>query len=182
MPTLAPVWTERVDAVAPRGHSLPVIPRIVRRTLIVDSALVAPLARAASAARRAGLGTLLFMALGLGTLGAIAGLGMRSLSDEFVANSSDDALTSPAHAYDATGVEHLLARALPGDRVEHAPTSAASSPPTTAPAPTAARAAHATVHASGLHVHAPAPPAHTTFAASHAAARKHASPSALARR
>ncbi|HEY6462088.1 MAG TPA: hypothetical protein VIY73_18105 [Polyangiaceae bacterium] len=195
MPTLAPVWTERVDPAARRNPSLPVIPRIVRRTLIVDSALVAPLARAAGVARRAGLGTLLFAALGLATLGAIAGLGMRSLSDEFAVSSAVD-LAAPPHAYDATGVEHLLARTLPADRSEHGPawggySAAGSLPPVPAPTPALALApspahtpapAHPPARASSLHAHAPAPPAHTAFAASHAAARKHASPPALARR
>lgn len=156
---------------ATRPPALPVIPRIVRRTMIDDAAFLRPVAVAAHVARRAGLGTLLMGALGLATLGVIAGLGMRSLSEETTIPSSSGApATSMVHVADATAAEGLLARAPLSVRFDHATPPVhlePAAPPRPAPAPVA---------------HASAPPSHLTFASAHAAARKHPSTTALARR
>jgi hypothetical protein len=167
-----------------KGPTLPVIPRIVRRTRIGDGALLQPVVAAAHAAKRAGLGTLVFAALGLATLGAIAGLGMRSLSDEQVSVSAAieppaAELAVPDHASDAVGIERLLARSTPTPRWEHAPASVPA--PASAPAPALAHAPSPYSHARPLHP----PPPHQAFAAAHAAraaTRQHAKTTALARR
>jgi len=96
-----------------RRNDLPVIPRIVRRTTLEH--LLEPFEHIASVAWRSA-GLLLFGALGLGTLGIIAGLGWRSLPDE---TSSTFASTRPSRAFDAVATERLLARApaaMRGDR------------------------------------------------------------------
>ncbi|HEY8089177.1 MAG TPA: hypothetical protein VIF09_15065 [Polyangiaceae bacterium] len=161
-----------------KGPTLPVIPRIVRRTRIGDGALLQPVVAAAHAAKRAGVGTLVFAAMGLATLGAIAGLGMRSLSDEQVSAAAAVAppapeLAVPAHASDAVAAERLLARSTPAPRWEHAPALASASTLAHAPSPSS--------HVRPLHP----PPPHQAFAAAHAAhaaTRKHAATTALARR
>ena len=137
VPSLA--WHGDVKSRA-KGPTLPVIPRIVHRTRIGDGALLQPVVAAAHAAKRAGLGTLVFAVLGLATLGAIAGLGMRSLSDEQVSVAAAVAppaaeLAVPHHASDAMGIERLLARSTPAPRWEHAtaPMSALAPAPTSAP-------------------------------------------------
>lgn len=172
-PTPPPVSWHDANAVRVRAarSALPVIPRIVRRT-VIDHRALRPIARAASAAQRAGLGTLLFVALGLATLGAIAGLGMRSLSEEASLASGSDALAvNAAHVVDATAAEHLLPRAPAAVRVDHVaphvePVHVEPSRPTHSAAAAPARPA----------------PSHLTFAAAHAAAAKKRSSTALARR
>jgi hypothetical protein len=81
-----------------------VIPRIVRRTWLEQ--ILEPFERAASLVRR-GAGLLLFGALGLATLGTIAGLGLRSLPEDTPALASNPA----DRAFAAVATERLLARA-----------------------------------------------------------------------
>jgi len=124
----------------PRRNALPVIPRIVRRTPIEQ--LLEPIVRVTQAVRRAS-GMLLFAALGLATLGAIAGLGLRSLPDEAEA----PAVSAASHAVDATATERLLARAplrLRVDRTIPIPpaSTVAAVPVRTSPAPAHAALAH----------------------------------------
>jgi hypothetical protein len=148
-----------------RRNDLPVIPRIVRRTRIEQGMILGPLARAALTVRRAGLGTLLFAALGLATLATIAGLGLRSLPDDV----SIPPVSGEARVFDATATERLLARAPLAPRAD-APVPRVAPPPVP-PAPRAAAVA----------VRARAAPSHTAFAAAHAA-KKHPSSTVLARR
>jgi hypothetical protein len=143
----------------PRRNDLPVIPRIVRRTTLEQ--LFGPIVDAAFTVRRAG-GMLLFAALGLVTLGTIAGLGVRSLPDE----PSAPAVCGAAHAFDATATERLLARAPLTLRIDRPATL-----PSPAPLPQAARAP----------VRASPAPARTAFATVHAA-KKHTSTTVLAHR
>jgi hypothetical protein len=184
-PSLA--WNEDVVLKAsPREPSLPVISHIVRRTSVKDGAFGHPVAAAARAARRAGVSTLFVGALGLATLGAIAGLGMRSLSDEATIPATAapaPALVTPAHISDAIALERLLSRSAPPARMESAPAPASALAPASTLAHTPSHApAHPPAHAHPLHA---APPPHQAFAAAHAAhaaARKHPAATALARR
>jgi hypothetical protein len=109
----------------PRRSELPVISRIVRRTPIEHRRFVGPIARAAFMVKRAGLGTLLFAALGLATLGTIAGLGMRSLPEEALTPASNIPV---AHAFAPMASERLLARAPLALRVDHPATLPSSTP------------------------------------------------------
>lgn len=157
-----------------RPPALPVIPRIVRRTMIDDRALLRPIAQAAHVAKRAGLGTLVFVVLGLGTLGAIAGLGMRSLAEEgAVTQGAEAPAAAMAHTSDARASEHLLARAPLAVRTDHVE-PARVDPPVHADPPRPSRPAPATVSHPA--------PSHLAFASSHAAAKKRSSAPALARR
>ncbi|HEX3344539.1 MAG TPA: hypothetical protein VHS09_08185, partial [Polyangiaceae bacterium] len=104
---------------APRRNVLPVIPRIVRRTPMEQ--LLEPFAKVLSVVRGAG-GTLLFGAMGVATLVAIATLGLGSMADEPAA-----VVSGAGHASDAAASEPLLARAPPSlrvDRVASAPVGA----------------------------------------------------------
>jgi hypothetical protein len=139
----------------PRHNVLPVIPRIVRRTRIEQ--FLEPIARAARTLRRGG-GMLLFGALGLATLGTIAGLGVRSLPDDM----PTPVVSGAAHVFDATATERLLARAPVALRVDR-----------TIP-PAASRVASVPVRVSSA-------PSHVALAAAHVA-RKHGSMTALAHR
>ena len=139
--TPVPVLMSWSGAELPRRNDLPVIPRIVRRTRTEH--LLEPIARAVLAARRTG-GMLLFGVLGLATLGAIAGLGLRSFPDE----APTSVVSGAAHAFDATATERLFARAPLAPRVD--PTI----PP---PAP---RVAAVAVRARPASPHAPAAAAH----------------------
>lgn len=154
--TPAPVSMSWSGPPLPRRNDLPVIPRIVRRTTMEQ--LLEPIARVALAVRRAG-GMLLFAALGLATLGAIAGLGMRSLPDDAATPS-----VSAAHVFDATATERLLARAPLALRVDRMIPPPA---PRVAPAPAPVRASPA--------------PSHAAFAAARAA-KKRTSSTVLAHR
>jgi hypothetical protein len=113
----------------PPHVTLPVLPRIVRRTRL--ERLLEPFDRAARLARR-GAGVLLFGALGLATLGTIAGLGLRSLPEDTPSLAS----TPADHVFAAVATERLLARAPKPVRVERTilplPT-----PPVAAPSPAA---------------------------------------------
>jgi hypothetical protein len=159
------------------ASGLPVIPRIVRRTTITDSKVLKPIVRAATIAKRAGIGSLVVAALGLATLGSIAGLGMRSLSDEATtAPAAASPATGMVHVADATASERLLARAPLPVRVDHvAPPVDRVTPPVHVDPP---RLAHAAPP------HPKTAPSHLTFTASHhaAATAKHSSSSQLARR
>jgi hypothetical protein len=153
------------DVQPPRRSSLPVIPRIVRRTRIEQHAVLGPIVRGAVVVRRVGLGTLLFAGLGLATLGSIAGLGMRSLSDE----PTIAAMPADPPAFEATAAERLLARAPLALHVEHVvPVQRAD----TLPAQTAPRAPAVAPRAT------PAPSRSLPLAH----AKKHASSTAVARR
>ena len=154
--TPAPVPMSWSGAELPRRNDLPVIPRIVRRTRTEQ--LLQPIAQAVLAARRAG-GMLLFGALGLATLGAIAGLGLRSFPDE----TSTPVVSGAAHVLGARATERLFARAPLAPRVDR------TIPP---PAP---RVAVVAVRAS------PASP-HAAFAAAHPARKHTPTTTALARR
>jgi hypothetical protein len=100
---------------ATRARELPVIPRIVRRQSVLDAAspLLALLVRAPGAVRRSGAGTMLVAGLALATLGTIAGLGVRSLSD-----SSSVAWSGGASVFDASVSERLLSRGPLAPRTE----------------------------------------------------------------
>jgi hypothetical protein len=159
-----------------RPPPLPVIPRIVRRPSVRERLWGEPLTRVAGLLRRSGVGTLIVGALGLATLGSIAGLGMRSLSDEATIAVSSAGTSS---SYDAVATERLLARSTLSPRMDHAgttlparvePAPAVVSKPAAAPPPQRVVAPH---HA-----------APRAFAAAHAAhtAAKRASTSAVARR
>jgi hypothetical protein len=139
----------------PRRNDLPVISRIVRRTPIEQ--LLEPIVQVGQRVRRAG-GMVLFAALGLATLGAITGLGLRSLPDEAAALG----VSGAAHAFDARATERLLARAPLALRVDR-----------TIPAP-APRVAAAPVPVSPVS-------SRTGFAVAHAA-RKHTSSTVVAHR
>jgi hypothetical protein len=129
-------------------QSLPVIGRIVRRTSAVDRALLlAPgncrqvTTALAGFLRRSGVGPLIVGVLALATLGAIAGLGMRSLSEEVVASAT----TTPAGAdrpVDVTTTEGLLERAQPSPFSSATPSTDGDE---TGPSPTAP-SAHPAVH------------------------------------
>jgi hypothetical protein len=101
---------------ASRGAALPVIPRIVRRTMLdSDGIVVRGLARMAAAARRSAVVGMLVVGLVLASLGAFAGVAIRSLSDP-----PQPASAAPARAADATATEHPLVRAPSAPRVEQA--------------------------------------------------------------
>jgi len=138
-----------------RRNDLPVIARIVRRTPIEQ--LLEPIVGAALAVRRAS-GMLLFATLGLATLGAIAGLGLRSVPDE----AETPAASGASHGFDATATERLLARAPLPLRVDR------TIPP---PAPSVAAAL----------VRASPAPAHAAFTTAHTA-KKRASSTVVAHR
>jgi hypothetical protein len=178
----------RVDTPTPSGISLaevhrhkrpatlPVISRIVRRTSVRDLFWGEPLGRVSGLLRRSGVGTLVVGALGLATLGVIAGLGMRSLSDE-ATNAVSAAGVQPV--YDAVATERLLARAPLAPRMDQPMTMPRVEPlpvVSTRPAAAAARPQRTVV--------APSHAAPRAFAAAHAAhaAAKRASSSAVARR
>jgi len=167
-----PSVRRRVDTPTPGGMSLhegsgrrgalPVIARIVREPAAERGRLLRAGAAVASVLRRTGAGTLVVGALGLATLGSIAGLGMRSLSDgASLASAAPDA---PTHAVDATATERLLARAPLAARVDRGGLTAPIDPFEPTPAPLAAAAAPAPATA-----HAPAP----ARASSHAPASAH---------
>ncbi|HEY3815685.1 MAG TPA: hypothetical protein VGL81_00860 [Polyangiaceae bacterium] len=151
----------------PRRNELPVIPRIVRRTTMEQ--LLEPLVSVARAVRRAG-GMLVFGALGVGTLGTIAVLGLGSQPGE-----AAPVVSGAARPFDATATERMLARAPAAPRVDRI------LPP---PVPRVVAAAPAPVPVPAPVRVAPAP-AHATFTASHVAthaARKHAASSVVAHR
>jgi hypothetical protein len=154
--TPAPVLMSWSGAELPRRNDLPVIPRIVRRT--ATEQILEPITRAVLAARRAG-GMLLFGVLGLATLGAIAGLGLRSFPEE----ASTPVVSGAAQAFGARATERLFARAPLVPRVDR------TIPP---PAP---RVAVVAVRAS------PASP-HVALAAAHTPRKHTAAPTALTRR
>jgi hypothetical protein len=113
----------------PPRVQLPVLPRIVRRTWLEQ--LLEPFDRAARLARR-GAGLLLFGALGLATLGTIAGLGLRSLPEDAPTLAS----TPADHVLAAVATERLLARAPQPVRVERTILPLPTPPPAT-PSPAA---------------------------------------------
>jgi hypothetical protein len=108
----------------PPQRSLPVIPHIARRKPM-GGALVRPMAHGGLGLWRAGLEPMLFAVLGLITLGSIAVLGMRSLSDE-----RGMAATMPAAATTATAEARVLAERASEDTLARAPQpSRVESPP-----------------------------------------------------
>jgi hypothetical protein len=129
-PTPSPVSLHTGSRIA-----LPVIPRIVRRQSALDvaSPLLSWLAGAPGLLRRNGVGTMVVAGLVIGTLGAIAGLGVWSLPS-FVS-------ARPSSVVDATGTEPLLARDPLAPRIEQ---NAPARPPSTTvvtPSPPPPRAA-----------------------------------------
>jgi hypothetical protein len=147
-----------------RRGALPVIPRIVRESATERGPLVRAGAAVADVLRRTGAGTLVVAALGLATLGSIAGLGMRSLSDgASLASAAPDA---PTHAVDATATERLLARAPLATRVDRGGLTPPIDPFEPTPAPLAAAAAPAPAPSPA---HAPTP----ARASSHAPSSAH---------
>jgi hypothetical protein len=180
-----------------RRGALPVIARIVREPAADHGRVRRTGVALAGLLRRTGAGTLVIGALGLATLGSIAGLGMRSLSDG--ASLASAAPDEPTHVVDATATERLLARAPLAARVDRAgltsPSATSSLDPSTpSPAPFAAASAPtpASAHAlalAGAHApaasHAPSShgPAATAHAPSHPApshAPRHVAPRAFA--
>ncbi len=158
---------------APRPPPLPVIARIVRRPTVRDRLWSDPAARVGRVLQATGVGALLVGALALGTLGVIAGLGMRSLSDEATLASTPP--PASAAMADATATERLLARAPLAPRVDHvAPTLRVEAAARTPPA-----AAHPLVPATTPHV---VPKAFAAAHAAHAAAKRASSSTAMARR
>jgi hypothetical protein len=83
--TPTPLPVTRAKEQPPQSSALPVIPRIVRRTLVdADGALLRAVARgrrAFGAVRRSALGTMIGAAVLLAALGGSAGVALRSLSD-----------------------------------------------------------------------------------------------------
>jgi hypothetical protein len=197
-PTPGGVSLPGVALVRPRGASLPVIARIVRDGSLdagpfaaLSARVAAPLASILRSLQRSGAGMMVVGALGLATLGAIAGLGMRSLSDE--ASTATTVTGGVAPSVDPMATEQLFARAPLADRVDRAGTTSLVEPPVPSPAPAPAPAhalaasagVHAPAHAPSKAAHAPSHAAPRAFAAAHASkavARRATSPSALARR
>jgi hypothetical protein len=102
------------DAVRRERRALPVIPRIVRRTIVDgNGAFLRPIAQAAKAARSSALATVVVAALALAVFGVLAGLGMRSLSDP-------TNVAAAAPVADATLVDRPLARGPSAAREERA--------------------------------------------------------------
>jgi hypothetical protein len=156
-PGLPPLRAPESPSAALRAQ-LPVIPRIVRKTMLDDHLVFGPIARGATAVKRTGPGTMLFTALGVATLGAIFFFGVRTVRVSDVGE---------ARTFDATAIEPILARSTPTTRLEQ-----------TLPAAQVQRPATAAVAPS---VRSSPPPAHTVFAAAHAA-RGRTSGAVLARR
>ena len=135
-PTPSPVSL----SAGPKVAQLPVIPRIVRRQSALDfaSPVLSWLVRAPRLVHQSGAATMIIAGLVIGTLGAIACLGLWSLPSFVSARASS--------AADATGNEPLLARDPLAPRIEQlAPTRppavsavARNSPPPSRPAPHAA--------------------------------------------
>jgi hypothetical protein len=168
--TPTPVPVTRSSLQPPRRATLPVIPRIVRRTIVDgDAVLQRAAARAlllARVARTSAVGSMAIAGVLLAALGASAGVALRSLSDPSLAAPSPAVLVS-----DTTMNEHPLVRAPAPDRVERtAPDEAASAGPERA-APTAFHAhagepshrsaphsGHASPHHRGSHPTSSRPP------------------------
>jgi hypothetical protein len=151
----------------PPRNALPVLPRIVRRSRLEQ--LFEPFERATSLARR-GAAMILFGALGLGTLGAIAWLGLRPPTDE----ASTPALTAAGRTFDAVATERLLARGSVPVRVERTIPPAPSVTPAAAPPVPAPRVAAVAAHPTPAPAHANSGTARAT--------RKHTPSSIVARR
>jgi hypothetical protein len=121
-PTPLPVTRSNLEP----QRSLPVIPQIVRRTIVDgDPVLLRAAARAAGvahAARKSVLGSMAIVGILLAALGASAGVALRSLSDP-----SQVASSPAAHVSDAIATEAPLVRAAAPARVESAPASKAAS-------------------------------------------------------
>ena len=138
--TPTPGGVSLTDAAATRARvpQLPVIARIVREGPLDRGPLAALRARMVGvghALRRSGVGALVVGALGLATLGAIAGLGMRSLSDEAaIANAAPPSVTL-TRSYDAVATERLLSRAPLSDRVDRTGTTSTETAAVSASAP-----------------------------------------------
>jgi hypothetical protein len=112
-PTPLPVTRANLEP----QRSLPVIPRIVRRTIVDGDALLpraaARAAGVARAARKSVVGGMAIAGIVLAALGASAGVALRSLSDP-----SQVAPLAAAHISDATVSEPPLVRAAGASRVE----------------------------------------------------------------
>jgi hypothetical protein len=120
--TVAPLPAVRPNWAASRDGVLPVIPRIVRRTMLdSDGLIVRTVAHAAATARRSALAGLICGGLVLASLGAFAGVAIRSLSDP-----AQPAMATAMRAADATAIEYPLIRALSAPRVEQAGGASAS--------------------------------------------------------
>ena len=124
--------------------SLPIVRRIVRRTMIDRCPpALRPVALAATAARRSAMPTVVALGLALAVLGAATGLTMRSLF------ASGLPAAAAEHASDAIASERVLARATSETRAEGArpgPPVIAARPP--APHAPARHALPATPHRS----------------------------------
>jgi hypothetical protein len=144
-----------------------VIPHIARRKPI-GGALVRPTAHGGLGLWRAGMEPMLFAVLGLITLGSIAVLGMRSLSDERgMAATMPAAATMPTaegRVLEERATEDTLARALQSREESPAAPELADDPPR----PHAGKALRGRFHPSlaadhragaRMHAYVPAPPA-----------------------
>jgi hypothetical protein len=100
--------------------TLPIIPRIVRRSSIDVGSIVDRIVRAAGTSSGRTVGKLLVIIIALAALGIFAGLNMRSLTEdtEVPAIASQVA----ARASGAAASERLQARGLLAPRKEAAPT------------------------------------------------------------
>jgi hypothetical protein len=119
----------RSEATGPRegtrSSELPIVARIVRRTTAMERAqLFAPRAFFLGPAflvwvrallRRSGLGPLIVGLLALATLGAIAGLGVRSLSDDGTTSVPPSRVE---RSIDSNEIERLLTRPQPPPSVD----------------------------------------------------------------
>jgi hypothetical protein len=111
--TPTPLPVTRPNLQASESCALPVIPRIVRRTIVDgDGAVLRAVARAARVARGSVLGSMAGVALLLAALGASAGVALKSLSDPW------QAAPSVVSVSDATASERVLVHALDAPRVE----------------------------------------------------------------